>query len=149
MAIPRFWNPDRTVRSDREKLESLTFAVLLASRTALWEKSRNPCEPQSDLTVLRIMIRPLVMVPYFPLNLNLKKNKKIKNKNTEKQKKKKHNCWEYIMSSKTLPLPSLEKHNMSLCFFFFSLQSTSCSSLSQKHFSWANQVLNYGFVLCW
>ena len=38
---PRFWNPDRTVRSDRENFEPLIFAVLLTSRTVLWEKSRD------------------------------------------------------------------------------------------------------------
>ena len=37
------------------------------------------------------------------------------------------------MSLETLPLPSPEKHSMSLCFFFFfSLQSTSRSSLYSK-----------------
>ena len=49
----RFWNPDRTVRSDRKNLEPLIFAVLLASRTVLEEKNRDPCEPRSDLTVLK------------------------------------------------------------------------------------------------
>ena len=70
------WNLDRTVQSDQENLESFIFAVLLASRTVLCAKNRDPCKPRSNLTVLRTMIRPLLTVPYFPLNLNLKKKKK-------------------------------------------------------------------------
>ena len=70
--VPRFWNPNRTVWSDLENLKPLIFAVLLGSRTVLWEKSRDPCESRSDLTVLRIMTEPLLTVPYFPLYLNLK-----------------------------------------------------------------------------
>ena len=66
--------PDCTVWL--KNLEPFIFAVLLASRTSLWEKSRDSCEPRSDLTVLRTVIRVLLMVPYFPLNLNLKKKKK-------------------------------------------------------------------------
>ena len=78
-----FWNLDQTVRSNRKNLKPLIFAVLLASRIALWEKSRDLCKPRLDLTVLRSMIRPLLTVPYFPLNLNLKQNKtKNKNKKT-------------------------------------------------------------------
>ena len=52
------------------------FAVLLALRTVLWEKSRDLCEPRSDLTVLRTLTGLLLTVPYFPLNVNLKKKKK-------------------------------------------------------------------------
>ena len=59
-----------------KNLEPFIFAVLLASRTSLWEKSRDSCEPRSDLTVLRTVIRALLTVPYFSLNLNLKKKKK-------------------------------------------------------------------------
>ena len=66
--------PDCTVWL--KNLEPFIFAVLLASRTSLWEKSRDSCEPRSDLTVLRTVIRVLLTVPYFPLNLNLKKKKK-------------------------------------------------------------------------
>ena len=53
---PRFWNLDRTVRSDRKNREPLSFAVYLASRTVLCEKSRDPCEPWLDCTVLRTVI---------------------------------------------------------------------------------------------
>ena len=96
----RFWNPDWIIRPDQENLKLLIFAVLLVLRTALWEKSRDSCDLRLDLTVLRTMIRPLLTVPYFPLNLNLKKKKKKKHTHThkhthtqtEKQKKKKHNC---------------------------------------------------------
>ena len=34
------------------------------------------CEPRLNLTVLRTVIRLLLKVPYFPLNLKLKKKKK-------------------------------------------------------------------------
>ena len=83
-----FWNSDRTVRSDKKNLELLLFTVLLASRTVQREKNRDPCEPQADLTVLRTVIRPLLTVPYFPLNLNLKKKKKKKKKKKEQQQQK-------------------------------------------------------------
>ena len=70
----------------------------------------------------------------FPASVNLKlKKKKKTNKHRKTKEKETQLCWEYIMSSETLPLPSPEKHNMSLCFFFFfSLQSTSRSSLYSK-----------------
>ena len=129
----QFWNPDLTVRSDRENLEPFIFAVLLTSRTTLWEKSRDPYKPQSNLTVLRTVIRPLLTVSCFPLNLNLKnKNKNIKKKHThtKKQKKKKHNCREsrkHGCSSKaTTPAPDSRRHDnapptsrLALFFFFF------------------------------
>ena len=51
----RFWNSDRTIQSDRENLELLIFAVLLISRTALWEKRRDPCKPRSNFMVLKTM----------------------------------------------------------------------------------------------
>ena len=62
---------DRTVRP--EKSRTAHFVVFLALRTALWEKSKDLCELRSDLTILRTVIKPLLMVSYFPLNLNLKK----------------------------------------------------------------------------
>ena len=71
-----FWNPDQTVWSNQENLKLLLFAVLLVSRTVQWEKSKDPCEPWSDLMILRTVIRPLLTVPYLPLNLILKKKKK-------------------------------------------------------------------------
>ena len=60
---PWFLNPDQTVRSDWKNFEPFTFTVLLASKTVLWQKTRNPCKPRSDLTVLRTVIRPLLTVP--------------------------------------------------------------------------------------
>ena len=69
----RFWNPDRTVQSDRENLEPLIFVVLLASRTLLWEKSRDPCELRSDLRVLRTVIRLLLTILTSLWIWNLKK----------------------------------------------------------------------------
>ena len=46
-------------------------------------KNRDLYEPHSDLTVLRIVIRPVFMVPYFPLNLNQKKKKHKKGEKEE------------------------------------------------------------------
>ena len=69
--LARFLNPDRTVRSDWKTLEPFIFAVFLATKTALWDKNRDPCDPRSDLTVLRTVIRPLLTVPCIHLNLNL------------------------------------------------------------------------------
>ena len=63
--------------SNQKNLEPLIFVILLASRTVLWEKRRDPCKPWSNLKVLRTVTRPLLTVPYFPLYLNLK-IKKIK-----------------------------------------------------------------------
>ena len=77
-----FWNPDRTVRSNRKNREPLTITVLLCSRTGLCQKCREPFEPRFNHTVLRTVIEPLLMVP---LNLNLKKKKK------KTQKKRKRN----------------------------------------------------------
>ena len=65
--------------------------VLFVLRTGLHQKSRKPFEPRSN-TVLRTMIRLVLTVPYYPLNLNLKKRK-------NKKKKKKHNCWETFQIS--------------------------------------------------
>ena len=78
--------PDRTVRFDQDNLEPLIFTVLLASRTVLWEKNRDPYESRLDLTVLRTMIRPLLTVTCFPLNLNLKKKKKNTHTHTQEKK---------------------------------------------------------------
>ena len=50
-----FWNPNRTIRSDRKNLEPLIFAVLLTLRTVLCEKCMKPLEPRSNRTVLRTM----------------------------------------------------------------------------------------------
>ena len=79
---PWFSNPNRTVRSNRKNLEPLLFAVLLASKTVQWEKNRDPCEPRSDLTVLRTVIRPLLTVLYFPLIWTFKKKKTQKNRSS-------------------------------------------------------------------
>ena len=43
--------PDRMVRPKNR--EFISFEVFLASRTVLWEKSRDPCEPWSNRMVLR------------------------------------------------------------------------------------------------
>ena len=53
MLEPRFWNHNRTVRSNQENLELLSFVVFLASRTTLREKGN---EPWSDRTVLRTVV---------------------------------------------------------------------------------------------
>ena len=49
----RFWNPDRTVRSDRKTSNRSFFAVLLPLRTALCEKCMKPLELRSKCTILR------------------------------------------------------------------------------------------------
>ena len=123
LILLRFWNPDRTVRSDRKTLKPFIFTVLLASRTALWEKSRNPCEPRSDLLVLRTVIRPLLTVPCFHLNLNLKKKKK------KKRRRKKHNYWKSRKHGcgfrAATPTPDSRHsdapptHQLAVFFFFF------------------------------
>ena len=48
-----FWNPNRIVWFDQKNHEPLSFAVFLASRTTLWEKSKDPCEPWSNCAALR------------------------------------------------------------------------------------------------
>ena len=48
----RFWNPDRTVRSDRKNLELFSFTVYLGWRTVPYKKSRDPHGPRSDRPVL-------------------------------------------------------------------------------------------------
>ena len=73
---------DHTVRPEKPRTANLCGSFSLKNPSM--EKSRDPCEPQSDLTILRTMIRPLLTIPYFPLNLNLKN--KIKNTHTQKNK---------------------------------------------------------------
>ena len=79
----RFWNPDWIIRSDRKNLKRFIFAILLVSKTALWGKNRDLCEPQSNPMVLRTVIKLLLTVPYYPLNLNLKKKKNRKGEKEE------------------------------------------------------------------
>ena len=88
LMIARLWNPDRTARSDRKNLEPLSFAVLLASRIVLEDKSRDPCEPRSDLTVLRTMIEPFLTVLASLWICSLKKKKKT-HTHTQKNRRKK------------------------------------------------------------
>ena len=85
LMIARLWNPDRTARSDRKNLEPLSFAVLLASRIILEDKSRDPCEPRSDLTVLRTMIEPFLTVLASLWIYSLKKKKTQKNRRKKTQ----------------------------------------------------------------
>ena len=67
--------PDRTVRPEKPQTVHLCGSFSLKNRSM--RKKRDPCEPRSDLTVLRTVIRPLLTVPYFPLYLTSKiKNKK-------------------------------------------------------------------------
>ena len=51
--IAKVLKPDQAVRFNWENLEPFIFAVLLASRIALWEKSRDSCELWSNLMILR------------------------------------------------------------------------------------------------
>ena len=126
-----FWNLNRTIRSDWENRKPFIFAILLASRTALWEKSKDPCELRSDLTVLRTVIRPLLMVPCFLLNLNLKKKKKTHtHTHIEKNKRKRNTIAGSLESTGAAPGPphshrtrsdtaTLLWHANSPFFFFF------------------------------
>ena len=87
----------------------------------------------------------------FPasVNLKLKKKKKKKQTNTEKQKKKKHNS---VGSTSCL-----QKHchchlqRNTTCLYVSSSSSLfrvhHAAPSIQKFFSWANQALNFGFVL--
>ena len=72
--------PDCTVRS--EKSRTAHFCGSFSLKNCYMEKNRDPCKPRSDLTVLRTVIKSLLMVPCFPLNLNLKKKKKKKHTHT-------------------------------------------------------------------
>ena len=51
----RFWNPNRTVRSDRENLEPFSFTICLGWRTVLCKKNRDSHRPQSNHPVLWTM----------------------------------------------------------------------------------------------
>ena len=146
MLSPRFWNLDRTVWSDRENFEPFIFAVLLVSRTTLWEKCRDPCDPRSDLMVLRTLIKPFLTVPCFPLNLNLKKKKKKTQKNKRKRNtiarstsclQKHYHC--HLQRNKTCLYVSSSSSSL------FKVHHVAPSI--QKLFSLANQALNSGFIL--
>ena len=75
--------PDRTVRP--ENPQTVHFYGSFSIKNRSMGKKRNPCEPRSDLPVLRTVIRPLLTVPCFHLNLNLYKKKKKKKKKKETQ----------------------------------------------------------------
>ena len=72
-----------------EKSRTIHLCGYFSLKNHFMGKNRDLCELRMDLTVLRTVIRPLLMVPYFPLNLNLKKKKFKKKKNIEKEKRKK------------------------------------------------------------
>ena len=71
--------PDRTVRPEKSRTVYFCDSLSLKNRSM---KKTGTCvnhgrTSRSDLTVLRIVMRSLLTVPYFPLNLNhIKKNKK-------------------------------------------------------------------------
>ena len=75
--------PDRTVRPEKPRTAHFCGSFSIKNRSR--GQKQGPCEPRSDLTVLRTVIKPLLTVPCIPFNLQLKKKKK---KHTEKQKKK-------------------------------------------------------------
>ena len=122
----RFWNLNRIVWSDRENREPLIITVLLCSRIGLCPKSREPFELRFNHTVLRIVIRPLLTVPFEsePLK-NIKKNKK----KIKKIKRRKRNTACLYVSSSSL------------------FRAHHAAPSLQKLFSWAKQVLNSSFVL--
>ena len=72
---------DRTFRL--KKPRTVHFCSSFSFKNHSMRKNRDPYEPRSDLTVLRIVIRPVLMVPYFPLNLNQKKKKHKKGEKEE------------------------------------------------------------------
>ena len=79
-----FWNPNWTIRL--EKSRTIHLCGYFSLKNHFMGKNRDLCEPRLDLTVLRTVIRPLLMVPYFPLNLNLKKKKNWKKKHRKGEK---------------------------------------------------------------
>ena len=131
LSISRLWNPNWTVRFDRKNLESFIFAVLLASRTVLCAKNRDPCKPRSDLTILRTVIRPLLTVPYFPLNLNFKKIK-INKTHTHIIYKLIEVDLHYCSFKHAVKCWDLRSHH-SFFSFFFSISLTLVLSLSQYY----------------
>ena len=144
LMIARLWNPDRTARSDRKNLEPLSFAVLLASRIILEDKSRDPCEPRSDLTVLRTMIELFLTVLASLWICSLKK----KHTHTEKNRRKKKQLLEVHHVFINTATAISKKKTTCLHVSFSSLFRVHHAAPSlQKLFSWANQVLNSGFVL--
>ena len=68
--------PDRTVQP--EKPRTVHFCDSFSLKNRSMGKNRDPCKPWSDLTVLRTVIRPLLTILYFPLNLNKQTNKQKK-----------------------------------------------------------------------
>ena len=64
-----FWNPDQTIWFDQKNREPLSFAIFLASRTALWEKSRDPCKPWLNCAILRIVTSFWGLDGFFLLQL--------------------------------------------------------------------------------
>ena len=66
--------PDRMVWL--EKPRTVHFCSSFSLKNHSMRKNEDPYESRLDLTVLRIVIRSVLMVPYFSLNLNPKKNHK-------------------------------------------------------------------------
>ena len=66
--IAWFLNPDQTVQSDQVNREPLINTFLLILRIGLCQKNKEPFEPWSNCAALRTMIRPVLMVLYFPLS---------------------------------------------------------------------------------
>ena len=62
--------PNRTVRSGKPRTAHLCGSFSFKNPST--GKKQGLCESRSKLMVLRTVIRPLLTVPYFPLNLNLK-----------------------------------------------------------------------------
>ena len=140
--------PDRTVPPEKPRTAHFCGSFSLKNRSM--GKNRDPCKPRLDLMILRTVIKPLFTVPYFPLNLNLKKKIKKNKKKIKKKNKRKRNTTVGSISC-------LHKHchchlqRNTACLYvssssLFRVHHTAPSL--QKLFSWANQALNSGFVLC-
>ena len=100
----RFWNPDWTVRSDRENREPLTITVLLSLRTGLCQKSREPFELRFNRTVLRTVIKPLLTIPFES------EPKKKKNTHTHTQRKTKEKETQLLGRTNWFDFASLSKN---------------------------------------
>ena len=94
----RFWNPDRTVRSDRKNRESLCFAIFLTSITILWLKKKQGSVPYGSknrdrflrfgrfLFLSKVSANTSAVLWVFS---DLEPNEREKNKNKKTEKKKK------------------------------------------------------------
>ena len=168
MVEPGFWNPDRTIRSNRENHKPFNFAVFLASRTTLWEKSRDPCEPWSDRTVLRTVasfwssdssffstkFRPILQYYFWFFQIwNQMKGRKIKIKKQRRRRsrgkrRQRRRRKEAKMKKSTLTTSGLHHVNPSMWLTSRWLtQASYSSSLFRPHLHMLTSLLLFLFWL--